>query len=54
LINYNASPKIIDANFQDAAGSVTLSVWPMKATNAFSMQKNSQVSDQLPDLQHQK
>jgi len=43
-----------DTHCHDWAGSVSLSIWSMKAANTSSMHQNGQVSNQLPDLQDQK
>ena len=42
-----------DAHFQDRAGSVSLSSWPIKAASAVLMYINNQVTLQLPELQDQ-
>jgi len=40
-----------DAHFQDWAGSISLSLWPLKAANTSPMHNKEQITFQLPDLQ---
>jgi len=44
----------VDAHFQDWAGSMSLSVWPLKAANTSLMHNKEQITFQLSDLHDEK